>query len=80
MAWETSSTGTRPVRVALEERIPVSEVEAVEVKLLEEQTRPAPMKSSDTGILRFELTAAPRSQQELTLAYAVSSSAKVSGL
>ena len=31
-------------------------------------------------VIRFELTAAPRSQQELTLAYAVSSSAKVSGL
>ncbi|EPX58977.1 hypothetical protein D187_003354 [Cystobacter fuscus DSM 2262] len=75
-----SHTGERPVRVAIEERMPVSEVEAVEVKLLEEQTRPPPTKVSEEGILRFELAAPPRSQQELTLAYAVASSAKVSGL
>jgi hypothetical protein len=68
------------VRVAIEERMPVSEVEAVEVKLLEEQTRPAPTKVSEEGILRFELAAPPRSRQELTLAYAVASSARVSGL
>ncbi|MET0406294.1 MAG: mucoidy inhibitor MuiA family protein [Cystobacter sp.] len=75
-----SHTGERPARVALEERIPVSEVEAVEVKLLEEQTRPAPTKRGEEGILRFELTAPPRSQQELTLAYALVSSSRVSGL
>jgi uncharacterized protein (TIGR02231 family) len=75
-----SHTGARPTRVVIEERMPVSEVEAVEVRLLEEQTRPAPAMVSEEGILRFELTAPPRSQQELTLAYAVASSAKVSGL
>jgi len=75
-----SNTGSRPERVALEERMPVSEVEAVEVKLLQEQTRPAPTKVSEDGIVRFELTAAPHSQQELALAYAVASSSKVAGL
>lgn len=75
-----SNTGTRGESVALEERIPVSEVEAVEVKLLKEQMKPAPAKVSEDGIIRFELTAGPRTQQELKLVYTVSSSAKVSGL
>lgn len=75
-----SNTGTRIESVAIEERMPVSEVEAVEVKLLKEQTKPAPSKVSEDGIVRFELTAGPRTQQELVFAYSVSSSAKVSGI
>jgi hypothetical protein len=66
--------------VAIEERMPVSEVEAVEVKFLKEQTKPAPAKVSEDGIVRFELAAGPRTQQELVFAYSVSSSAKVAGL
>ncbi|HSP81861.1 MAG TPA: DUF4139 domain-containing protein [Myxococcaceae bacterium] len=75
-----SNTGSRAERLVIEERVPVSEVAAVEVKLLEEQTKPAPALVSDDGIVRFELTAPPRSQQELDLAYTVSSSARVAGL
>jgi uncharacterized protein (TIGR02231 family) len=75
-----SNTGGRPERVALEERMPVSEVEAVEVKLLSEVTKPSPARVSEEGIVRFELAAPPRSQQEVAFAYAVSSSAKVAGL
>jgi hypothetical protein len=66
--------------VAIEERMPVSEVEAVEVKLLQDQTKPAPAKVSEDGIVRFELAAPPRSQQELAFAFSVASSAKVAGL
>jgi uncharacterized protein (TIGR02231 family) len=75
-----SNTGTRAEQVVLEERMPVSEVEAVEVKLLQEQTKPAPAQVSEDGIVRFELAAPPRSQQELTFAYSVASSSKVAGL
>ncbi|PTL77696.1 DUF4139 domain-containing protein [Vitiosangium sp. GDMCC 1.1324] len=75
-----SNTGTRPEKVVLEERMPVSEIEAVEVKLLQEQTKPAPSKVSEDGIVRFELAAPPRSQQELAFAYSVVSSSKVAGL
>ena len=75
-----SNTGTRPERLVLEERMPVSEVEAVEVKLLAEQTKPAPAKVSEEGIVRFELAAPPLSQQELAFAYSVASSSKVAGL
>ncbi|QRN94882.1 mucoidy inhibitor MuiA family protein [Archangium violaceum] len=75
-----SNTGTRSEKVVLEERMPVSEVEAVEVKLLQDQTKPAPAKVSEDGIVRFELATPPRSQQELAFAYSVASSAKVAGL
>ena len=75
-----SNTGSRAEKVVLEERMPVSEVEAVEVKLLQEQTKPAPAKVREDGIVRFELAAPPRSQQELAFAYSVASSSKVAGL
>ena len=75
-----SNMGARPEAVALEERMPVSEVESVEVVLLKDATKPAPARVSEDGIIRFELTAAPRSQQELLLAYTVASAAKVAGL
>jgi uncharacterized protein (TIGR02231 family) len=75
-----SNTGSRAERIAIEERMPVSEVEAVEVELLKEQTKPAPAKVSQDGIVRFELAAPPSSQQELAFTYTVSSSSKVAGL
>jgi uncharacterized protein (TIGR02231 family) len=75
-----SNMGARPESVALEERMPVSEVEAVEVMLLKDTTRPAPTRVSEDGIVRFELAAPPRSQQELSLAYTVTSASKVAGL
>jgi uncharacterized protein (TIGR02231 family) len=75
-----SNTGSRPEQIAIEERMPVSEVEAVEVELLREKAKPAPAKVSQDGILRFELPAPARSQQELAFAYTVASSSKVAGL
>ncbi|MFY2561699.1 DUF4139 domain-containing protein, partial [Corallococcus terminator] len=75
-----SNMSAHPAAVALEERIPVSEVETVEVMLLKDSTKPAPTRFSSEGIARFELTAPPRSQQELTLVYTVTSAAKVAGL
>jgi uncharacterized protein (TIGR02231 family) len=75
-----SNTGSRPEQIAIEERMPVSEVEAVEIELLKDKAKPAPAKVSQDGIIRFELPAAARSQQELAFAYVVSSSSKVAGL
>ncbi len=75
-----SNTGSRPEQIALEERMPVSEVEAVEVELLKDKAKPAPTKVSQDGIIRFELPAPARSQQELAFSYTVSSSSKVAGL
>jgi hypothetical protein len=50
------------------------------VKLHQEQTKPAPAKVSEDGIVRFELAAPPRSQQELAFVYSVASASKVAGL
>lgn len=75
-----SNMGAKPEAVAIEERMPVSEVESVEVTLLKDATKPAPSRLSEDGIVRFELKAAPRSQQTLALAYTVSSASKVAGL
>ncbi|WP_426757416.1 mucoidy inhibitor MuiA family protein [Myxococcus sp. Y35] len=75
-----SNMGAQSMPVAIEERIPVSEVESVEVQLLREQMKPAPARVSEDGIVRFELTAAPRSQRELAMDYVVTSAAKVAGL
>jgi uncharacterized protein (TIGR02231 family) len=75
-----SNTGNRAEQIAIEERMPVSEVEAVEVELLKDKAKPAPAKVSQDGIVRFEVPASPRSQQELAFAYTVSSSSKVAGL
>ncbi|ADO72041.1 DUF4139 domain-containing protein [Stigmatella aurantiaca] len=75
-----SNTGHQPEKIAIEERMPVSEVEAVEIELLKDKTKPAPVKVSQDGIVRFELSAPPRSQQTLDFTYAVSSSSKVAGL
>ncbi|MDY7225672.1 mucoidy inhibitor MuiA family protein [Hyalangium rubrum] len=75
-----SNTGNRAEQIAIEERMPVSEVEAVEIELLKDKTKPAPAKVSQDGIVRFEVHASPRSQQELSFTYTVSSSSKVAGL
>lgn len=75
-----SNTGSKPEQIAIEERMPVSEVEAVEIELLKDKAKPAPAKVSQDGIIRFELPAPARSQQELAFAYTVSSSSKVAGL
>ncbi|MBU8897444.1 mucoidy inhibitor MuiA family protein [Corallococcus sp. M34] len=75
-----SNMGARPEALALEERIPVSEVAAVEVALVKDSAQTAPTRVSAEGIVRFELKAEPRSQQTLSFSYTVSSSAKVAGL
>ncbi|SES88158.1 DUF4139 domain-containing protein [Stigmatella erecta] len=75
-----SNTGTQAETLAIEERMPVSEVEAVEVELLKDKTKPALPKVNADGIARFELSAPPRSQQTVDFTYTVSSSSKVAGL
>jgi uncharacterized protein (TIGR02231 family) len=75
-----SNMGGQAAALAVEERMPVSEVEAVEVTLLKEATKPAPSKVSEEGIVRFEVDVPPRSRQTVTFGYTLSSSAKVAGL
>ncbi|MFF6783114.1 mucoidy inhibitor MuiA family protein [Streptomyces sp. NPDC012510] len=66
--------------VVLRERIPVSEVAAVEVRLHKDACSPAPDVVDDEGIARWDVTLPPDSHRTVTLVYEVSASSKVTGL
>ncbi|WP_406205040.1 mucoidy inhibitor MuiA family protein [Kitasatospora sp. NBC_01560] len=66
--------------VTLRERVPVSEVSAVEVRLRKEDCSPAPDALDSEGIVRWDLPLGPGARRTVTLVYEVSASAKVAGL
>ncbi|SEE72684.1 mucoidy inhibitor MuiA family protein [Streptomyces sp. KS_5] len=66
--------------VTLRERIPVSEVSAVEVRLRKEACAPEPDEVDADGIARWDLRLAPGGHATVTLVYEISASGKVSGL
>ncbi|MGW3228769.1 mucoidy inhibitor MuiA family protein [Kitasatospora sp. NPDC001095] len=66
--------------VTVRERVPVSEVSAVEVRLRKEDCSPAPDSFGSEGIVRWDVPLAPGARRTLTLVYEVSASAKVAGL
>ncbi|MFE9674311.1 DUF4139 domain-containing protein [Streptomyces sp. NPDC006259] len=66
--------------VAVRERIPVSEVSAVEVRLREEACAPAPDSVDAEGIAHWNVVLPPGGRRTVTLVYEVSASAKVAGL
>ncbi|WP_329204275.1 mucoidy inhibitor MuiA family protein [Streptomyces sp. NBC_00683] len=66
--------------VALRERLPISEVSAVEVRMREEACSPAPDAVDAEGIARWDVTLPPNGHRTLTLVYELSASAKVTGL
>jgi uncharacterized protein (TIGR02231 family) len=66
--------------VVLRERIPVSEVSAVEVRLREDACSPVPDTVDDEGIARWALALPPGGRRTVTLVYELSASGKVTGL
>ncbi|MEV0416215.1 mucoidy inhibitor MuiA family protein [Streptomyces sp. NPDC050448] len=66
--------------VVLRERIPVSEVSAVEVRLRKEACSPAPDVVDAEGIARWDIALPPGGRRTVTLVYELSASAKVAGL
>ncbi|MGW0598895.1 mucoidy inhibitor MuiA family protein [Streptomyces sp. NPDC002776] len=66
--------------VVLRERMPVSEVSAVEVRLRKEGCSPAPDAVDDEGIVRWDIALPPGARRSVTLVYEVAASGKVSGL
>ncbi|MFF1847949.1 DUF4139 domain-containing protein [Streptomyces sp. NPDC058217] len=66
--------------VVLRERIPVSEVSAVEIRLHKDSCSPAPDVVDAEGIARWDVTLPPGSRRTVTLVYDLSASAKVTGL
>lgn len=66
--------------VAVRERIPVSEVSAVEVRLRKESCSPAPDAVDAEGIARWDIALPPNGRRTVTVVYELSASGKVSGL
>ncbi|MFJ8112710.1 DUF4139 domain-containing protein [Streptomyces sp. NPDC096132] len=76
-----SAPGEQGARViVLRERIPVSEVSAVETRLRKESCSPAPDTVDADGIARWNLTLPPGGRRTVTLVYELSASGKVTGL
>ncbi|MEU5636595.1 mucoidy inhibitor MuiA family protein [Streptomyces rishiriensis] len=66
--------------VVLRERIPVSEVSAVQTRVREDACSPAPDTVDADGIARWNLVLPPGGRRTVTLVYELSASAKVNGL
>ncbi|MEV6313503.1 DUF4139 domain-containing protein [Streptomyces sp. NPDC051840] len=66
--------------IALRERLPVSEVSAVEVSLRKEACSPRPESVDAEGIVRWEISLPPGGRRTVTLVYDISAGGKVTGL
>ncbi|MFE7758771.1 mucoidy inhibitor MuiA family protein [Streptomyces sp. NPDC057429] len=66
--------------VALRERLPVSEVSAVDVRLRRESCSPAPDAVDAEGIARWDVTLPPNGRRTVTLVYELSAGARITGL
>ncbi|GAA3387506.1 mucoidy inhibitor MuiA family protein [Streptomyces roseoviridis] len=76
-----SAPGERGDRVVvLRERIPVSEVSEVEVRVRPEVCSPAPDAVDAEGIARWEVALPPGGRRTVTLVYELSAKANVTGL
>ncbi|CCK24962.1 hypothetical protein BN159_0583 [Streptomyces davaonensis JCM 4913] len=66
--------------VVLRERIPVSEVSAVDVRLRKEDCSPLPDTVDDEGIARWDIALPPGGRRTVILVYDISASGKVTGV
>ena len=70
-----SNTRTQPVRLIIEERVPVSEVKEVEINVL---TKESPVTKD--GIARIEVELGANSTRTAKFSWELSAAAKVSGV
>ncbi|MEU6313230.1 mucoidy inhibitor MuiA family protein [Streptomyces sp. NPDC047014] len=76
-----SAPGEQEERVvSVRERIPVSEVSAVEVRLRQEACSPAPDAVDAEGIVRWDVPLPPGGRRTVTLVYELAASGKVAGI
>jgi uncharacterized protein (TIGR02231 family) len=75
-----SNLSGEPQSMSLEERIPVSEVKEVEVRLLDKESKPAPKSVSKDGIAKFDVSLGPNAQQKLEFCWELSAASKVAGV
>jgi hypothetical protein len=67
-------------QVVLRERIPVSEVSAVEVKLRADSCEPRPDEVDAEGLVRWTLRPAPGERCRIDLVYDITATSAVTGL
>jgi uncharacterized protein (TIGR02231 family) len=78
---DVPAVGGEAPEVVVRERIPVSEVAAVEVRLRPEGCRPVPDEEVDAeGVVRYGVRVAPGERCELRLEYEITASSAVVGL
>ncbi|WP_055585549.1 mucoidy inhibitor MuiA family protein [Peterkaempfera griseoplana] len=76
-----SGPGERSERVVVvRERVPVSEVQAVEVRLRKEECSPAPDGLDADGVVHWAVPLPPGGRRTITLVYEISANAKVTGV
>ncbi|MFF8831159.1 mucoidy inhibitor MuiA family protein [Streptomyces sp. NPDC015131] len=76
-----SAPGERGDRVVtVRERVPVSEVSAVEVRLREEACSPPPEAVDEEGVAHWNVSLPPGGHRTVVLVYEVSAASKVTGL
>ncbi|MFT3836300.1 MAG: DUF4139 domain-containing protein [Myxococcaceae bacterium] len=75
-----SNLSGEPQVLSLEERIPVSEVKEVEVRVLDKESKPAPKSISRDGIAKFDVSLAPNAQQKLEFCWELQAASKVAGV
>jgi len=75
-----SNARAEEARLVLEERVPVSEVKEVEVKVLGAQCSPAPTAVSPQGVARLELALPPHGTRVARFTWELSAAGKVAGL
>ena len=66
-----------PLAVVVRERIPVSEITAVDIRLDKERSSPTPEGVDADGIVRYDLTLAADDRRTLTLGYEITASRAV---
>jgi uncharacterized protein (TIGR02231 family) len=72
--------GGGDTEVVIRERVPVSEVSAVEVRVRAESCQPPPQDVDADGIVRYAVRLAPGGRQEISLVYDITASSAVTGL
>ena len=75
-----SNTRPEPVRLVIEERVPVSEVKEVEVQVLTRDCAPPPSVVTKDGVARLEVELGPNGTKTAKFAWELSAAAKVAGV
>lgn len=75
-----AAPGAPEREITVRERVPVSEVSAVEVELRTADCRPAPDSLDAEGIARYALRLGPGEHREIELVYDITAAASVTGL